>query len=282
MLRFFKTRLLILAVFLCGFFILLLYFGASAQHPGVPVLNYHQINDVDENVLTVSTPEFETQMRYLKENGYTSISPYEYIDHLRNGTPLPEKPVILAFDDGYKDNAVNAVPILQKYGMKGTIFIVTDFLDRFDNYISWADARALERDGTLIVESHTMSHSDLSKLSEEEIRHEFIGSRLAIYDKLGKWSAFIAYPGGKVDERIPRLAQEAGFYAGFTVRFGLSDPAENLYLLDRIPVFGCIDHSFLRFRIRLLYAPLCARLEEFRLWGRAHGLTDFVNSLPIP
>lgn len=282
MVRFFTYRLLLLALFFLGFCIALLFFGASVQHRGIPVLNYHQINDVDENVLTVSTPEFEAQMQYLKENGYTSISPYDYMDYLKNGTPLPEKPIILTFDDGYKDNAVNALPILKKYGMKGTIFVVTDYLDRFDNYLSWADARALERDGTLIVESHTMSHADLSKLSEEEIRHEFIGSRLAIYDKLEKWCAFIVYPGGVVDDRIPRLAQEAGFYAGFTVNFGLTNPEENIYLIDRIPVFGCISHSFLRFRLRLLYAPLCAKLEAFRLWGRAHGIAGFVNSLPIP
>lgn len=282
MVRFFKSGSFLLAFFLLLFFIVLLFFGMSSTHRGIPVLNYHQVNDVDENVLTVTTPEFDAQMRYLKEQGYTAISPYDYMEHLKNGTPLPEKPIILTFDDGYKDNATNALPILKKYGMKGTIFIVTDYLDRFDKYVTWADARALERDGTLIVESHTMTHADLSKLSAEEIRHELIGSRLAIYDKLEKWCAFIVYPGGVVDDRIPHLAKEAGFYAGFTVTFGLTDPGENIYLIDRIPVFGGISHSFLRFRIRLLFAPLCSKFEQFRLWGRAHGIADFVNALPIP
>ena len=82
---------------------------------GVPVLNYHQINDTEHNSLTVNTKQFEAQMKYLAEEGYTTITPAEMIDAWEGKGTLPEKPVIITFDDGYLDNYNHAYPILEKY-----------------------------------------------------------------------------------------------------------------------------------------------------------------------
>ena len=111
-----RLALVVLAVILAGAAICT-YIMCSAKN-AVPVLNYHQINDRDENALTVHTDQFEAQMKYLADNGYHTITPEDMVDAWENGTELPDKPVIITFDDGYADNYRNAYPILKKYNLK--------------------------------------------------------------------------------------------------------------------------------------------------------------------
>ena len=110
----------------------------------VPVLNYHQINDRDENALTVHTDQFEAQMKYLADNGFHTITPAEMFDAWENGTELPDKPVVLTFDDGYVDNYRNAYPILEKYHLKGTIFLISDYVSTYQNYLTWAQVEEMQ------------------------------------------------------------------------------------------------------------------------------------------
>ncbi len=161
----------ILAIVLSLFVLLLAaaYLCSTSFQGGVPVLNYHQINDRDHNALTLSTSEFEAQMRYLAENGYHPITPNELADHLENGAPLPEKPILLTFDDGYIDNYKNAYPILQKYGLKGSIFIITDYLNVYPNYLTWEICQEMQDSGIIDIECHTMTHVALSELAEAGI-----------------------------------------------------------------------------------------------------------------
>lgn len=135
-------------LFLLIIFLAVLGLCAYRMHSAtraVPVLNYHQINDRDENSLTVHTDEFDEQMKYLSDNGYHTITPEEMMDAWENGTPLPEKPVILTFDDGYVDNYKNAYPILEKYNLKGTIFLISDFIGTYPNYMTWAQSMRCSR-----------------------------------------------------------------------------------------------------------------------------------------
>ena len=86
---------------------------------GIPVLNYHQINDRDHNALTVSTEQFAAQMQYLTDNGYHTITGEELADALDGKIELPDNPVLITFDDGYRDNYKNAFPILGIFGVRG-------------------------------------------------------------------------------------------------------------------------------------------------------------------
>lgn len=240
-----------------------MYFGATAHSDGVPVLNYHQINDEAHNALTLSVEQFDAQMKYLHDNGYHAISPMDLYLHLTEGKELPDKPVLITFDDGYIDNYKNAVPILEKYGLKGTIFVITDYLNRFPNYLTWDEAKALNENGVLDVESHTMTHRILDELSDAELHEELVNSKQAIDMHLHKNVRFIAYPCGSYDIRIEKEARDAGYLAAFTVNYGLG-ARHGLFDLDRIPIFGGNAHTFLRFKLRLLYAPLFSPLDRFR------------------
>ena len=116
-------------IFICGAFYI-----STNYFQGIPVLNYHQINDQDHNALTLSNSEFEAQMKYLAKEGYTSITPDELADHLQYNKEVPEKSILSTFDDGYKDNYINAYPILQKYNLSATIFLISDFVNTYDRY----------------------------------------------------------------------------------------------------------------------------------------------------
>ena len=251
--------------------------------PGVPVLNYHQIEDKDGNPLTLYCDQFDQQMAYLAEEGYHTITLDEMMDAAENGTPLPEKPVVITLDDGYVDNYEYAYPILKKYGFKATIFLINDFTGVYPNYLTWEQIHEMQDSGLIDFESHTMTHANLSELtSRDELHHEIADSREALSKKLGKEIDYIAYPGGRVTDAVEEVTRDAGYRGGFTVHYGLSTPTEGVYQMDRIPIFGCNTHTMTRFKLRLAFAPLIAPFEDLRLTLRAWGLALIGNYLPIP
>ena len=250
------------AVFWAAAAIMLILMQSAAR--SVPVLNYHQINDQAENALTIHTDQFEAQMKYLADNGFHTITPDEMLDAWENGTPLPDKPVILTFDDGYADNYRNAFPILEKYNLKGTIFLISDFVSTYPNYLTWPQIEEMQESGHFCFESHTLSHMQLDKATPEETWNQLNGSRQALEWRLQKPVNFIAYPCGFYDDELERMTREAGFRGGFTVHYGLAAPDENRYFLDRVPIFGCNSHTMLRFKLRLQYAQIFAPLDSLR------------------
>ncbi|SHK45493.1 Peptidoglycan/xylan/chitin deacetylase, PgdA/CDA1 family [Selenomonas ruminantium] len=248
----------------------------------VPVLNYHQINDRDENALTVHTDQFEAQMKYLVDNGYHVITPQEMIDAWDNDTPLPEKPVIITFDDGYADNYRNAFPILQKYQLKGTIFLISDYVSTYPNYLTWTQINEMQDSGLIDFESHTLSHEQLDSTSPEETWNQLAGSKKALEWHLGKEIKFLAYPCGSYDNELQQLVKKAGYQGAFTVNYGLADKGENHYILDRVPIFGCTNHTLLRFKLRLQYTPIFAPLAKLNRDLLANDHTFLARFIPTP
>ncbi|MBP3781517.1 MAG: polysaccharide deacetylase family protein [Selenomonas sp.] len=248
----------------------------------VPVLNYHQINDRDENALTVHTNQFDAQMKYLAENGYHTITPKEMLDAWDSGTPLPEKPVIITFDDGYADNYRCAYPILQKYNLRGTIFLVSDFISTYPNYLTWAQVLEMQESGLVNFESHTLSHAQLDTTSPEETWNQLSNSKKALEWYLKKDIDFLAYPCGFYDEELQSKVKEAGYKGAFTVNFGLADKDENRYVMDRVPIFGCTNHTLMRFRLRLQYAPIFAPLARLHQQLLDNNHTFIAKFIPTP
>jgi len=233
---------------------------------GIPVLNYHQINDTEKNALTVNTEQFEAQMKYLSENGYTAITPADMLDAWENGTQLPEKPVIITFDDGYLDNYNHAFPVLEKYQLKATIFLISDYVNTYPNYLTWSAVQDMQQSGLIDFESHTLSHEELTKAPDlDEAKHQLTGSKQAIEWNLGKQVNFIAYPCGEYNDDIEQATKDAGYRAAFTVNYGLAEPGEDPFILDRVPIFGSNSHTLARFKLRLTLAPLFAPLNKVKM-----------------
>ena len=229
------------------------------------------------------TDQFDAQMKYLAENGYHTITPAEMLDAWEKGTGLPDNPVIITFDDGYIDNYENAFPILEKYNLKATIFLISDYIGTYPNYVTWEQARTMQKSGLVQLESHTLNHATLTELgSPEEVRHELVGSKQAIEFQLGNTVQFIAYPCGAYTEEITKLTQETGYRAAFTVNYGWADPGDQHFILDRVPIFGGNQHTFLRFKLRMAYAPIIAPLNRLRDRLVSQGHTSLASLILVP
>ena len=202
----------------------------------VLVLNYHKIDHTFIS-LSVRPEDFDAQMKYLRDNGYHTITPDELYESLAGNGELPENPVLITFDDGYEDNYTNAYPILKKYGFKATIFVVTGFLDKHKKgYLSWDEAREMNKNG-INIESHTVNHRSMTDLSDDELRMELVESKKKAEAELGHEVGYIAYPTGTYNLHIAQMVKEAGYKAAFTIKYGNVDKASNIYALERVPIF---------------------------------------------
>lgn len=230
---------------------------------GVPILVYHRVNDTDTNPTTLKVADFEAQMKFLADNGYHVIAPDDLLDAWESGKTLPANPIVLTFDDGHEDLYKNVFPILQKYNMRATVFLVTNHIGMKD-YLTWDFVRALQAGGFMDFESHTMSYKNLTTLKGDKLWNEIYGSKQAIEWALQKPVKFIAFPEGKYTVDAEETCKEVGLRAGFIADYGLAENDSNRYVLTRIPVRGSNSHTLLRFQLRLKGAPIFAPLHRFK------------------
>ena len=187
---------------------------------------------------------------------------------------------MLTFDDGHADIYNNVFPILQKYNVRATVFIVTDHIGMAD-YLTWDMARALQAGGFVDIESHTMSYKDLSTLKGDKLWNEIYGSKQAIEWALKKPAKFIAYPNGNYTVDAEETSKEVHFRAGFIEDYGLAGNDNNPYILTRIPVVGSNSHTLLRFQMRLKGAPIFAPIHRFKV-DIAEGNPEIADLIFIP
>jgi len=210
----------------------------------VPILMYHYISDPPRDAndirrdLSLAGPDFELQLRYLVNEGYHSISMQDLIMHIRQGTPLPEKPIVLTFDDGYKDAFTVAFPLLKKYGFTGTFFIFTQPLDKENrDYLSWQEVELMSAAG-MEIGSHSASHPDLRKQPDDALVAEIVDSKKEIESHIHKPVLSFCYPANTYNSRVIQLVQEAGYWAAVTTQQGVEHTSDNRLLLRRIRVRG--------------------------------------------
>ena len=252
----------------------------SSLFSGIPVLNYHQINNKAHNLLTLSAEEFDAQMAYLHDCGYTTISPDQLIDHLQYGADLPPNPILITFDDGYEDNYREAYPILQKYNFTATIFLITDFVSNNNRYVTWSQVKEMQENG-FSFGSHTLSHVFLANASDDDIRSELTKSREAMEWRLNQKIQYLAYPGGAYDQRVINLVRQAGYRAAFTIDLGRNIRHCALFTLNRIPIFEG-SHTFLRFRLRLKFTQVLITMQSLKNKLNKLGAPTIADWIKIP
>jgi peptidoglycan/xylan/chitin deacetylase (PgdA/CDA1 family) len=170
---------------------------------------------------------FESQMRYLKENGYQVITAEELSAFLEYRRGLPRKSVLITMDDGYRSVYDIAYPILQKYEYKATLFVYTSFIGVSKLAITWNQLKEMKASG-FTIGSHTIYHSDLTQPKEGEsepahlarVQEELYGSKKIIDRKLGQDTKFLAYPFGFYDQRSIQIARQAGYKYAMSVKRG--------------------------------------------------------------
>lgn len=246
---------------------------------GIPVLNYHQVNDEKFSPLTMKTSDFEAQMAYLHAEGFHAITLNQLYNYLQNNVSLPEKPVVITFDDGYVDNYEKAMPILQKYGMKATLFMIGDSIGT-PGFLNAAQLRAMEASQTFDIESHTYSHKDLRTLALSAVTTELIKSKQLLEGVLGHSVEYIAYPCGFTTADIDNLTKQAGYRLAFTVDTGNVNQGANNFNLNRVPIFEG-DNPLLSMKLRLHYVEIVGGLWSLRDFLRAHNQPTLAALVPL-
>jgi peptidoglycan/xylan/chitin deacetylase (PgdA/CDA1 family) len=218
------------------------------------VLMYHKVNDQWPNPITVPTAIFAEQMSLLPELGYTPVSLDVVRDHYVHGAPLPERAVLITFDDGYLDNLENAFPILFGHGYPAVIFAPVGYLDPDarplpheeslyrsgirNPTLSWGRLAELEAGG-IRIESHGIGHRQLTELAPDEALREIAISKLRLEEALGREVEAYAYvKGSRADYRAEHasLVRQAGYKLGFSAVSGANDSATDRFQLFRYNV----------------------------------------------
>lgn len=192
----------------------------TMENISIPILMYHYVRTVDDPNdkmgfnLSVTPEKFAKDLDYIQSKGYTATNFYD----IKNGK-LPEKPVILTFDDGYQDFYTNAYPELRKRGMTAVSFVIADRLD--GNYMTEQELREISDKG-IEIGSHTLSHPDLTTLEGSKLDKEISQSKQKIEEIIGKVIISFCYPSGKFNEKASDSVGKAGYFFAVTTKTGIS------------------------------------------------------------
>jgi len=261
------------------------HIDASASK-NVPVLTFHKVDSRFEWGITRNTPaQFEAFLRFMKEEGYEGVSFRDLSDPARS---LPEKPVVLTFDDSYESVFLHAYPLLRSYGFRGTLFVITGFVGTTNTWdvntggilfrhLTWPQISRLADDG-FEIGSHTVHHPDLTRIGPEKMNRELIQSREILSARLGRMIDVIAYPFGRYNQSVLDASRAAG-YAMACVYWNSPRivQTEPYRLYERKTVY--LVDSLLSLKAKLVRTPL-ASLENVKL--RLINLCSYGTSLLKP
>ncbi|MFD9589365.1 polysaccharide deacetylase family protein [Streptomyces sp. NPDC059980] len=211
----------------------------------VPILMYHSVartpNDATR-ALSVAPEAFAEQMALLDDRGYTPVGTARLAAAWRSGVPLPARPVLITFDDGYEGVHRHALPALAKYGFASTLFVSTGWIrgaydtgGGLDTMLDWDQVRALAGEQAEIG-GHSHTHPQLDQITDDALRFELLRCREIIAGELGASPASFAYPYGYSSARVRRSVRAAGFTQSLAVGNGLARRRQGPYALQRVTV----------------------------------------------
>ncbi len=211
------------------------------------ILIYHHIDahfpgeSADVRAMTVAPASLDRQLLYLREHDYAVVPYGSVVDCVTKRVPLPAKAVVITFDDGWSSQYANALPLLEKYGMTATFFVVTDYVSNGGAILSWKQIKALDAKGMTIA-SHSRTHPFLTNVwSASRLRYEIAGSKEVLEEHLGKPVTVFAYPFGAVDERIVTAVKAAGYVAARGVLDGTRHVPGDLFMMKGIYVSDSLN-----------------------------------------
>ncbi len=209
----------------------------------VPILMYHNIrinpnsSDAVSAALSVSPAQFEQQLTYLKSHNYNTITLDELSDALDGKVSLPENPVVLTFDDGYRNFYDNAFPLLKKNHMKAVLFVITDVVGT-KAYLTWDQIAEMNISRLIEFGAHTRHHANLPELPASSIVDEIVGSKIKLERHLRKQINWFAYPYGSYNDFIKQTVADSGFKGAVSTIYGVAQSKDNIFLSPRIMVDG--------------------------------------------
>ncbi|HCD46147.1 MAG TPA: polysaccharide deacetylase [Lachnoclostridium sp.] len=226
----------------------------------VPIIMYHQVKNSGFGNDVISPKEFESDLKYLKENHYNTLTMTQLIDYVHDKKELPQNPVILSFDDGYLSTYLNVYPLLKEYDMKIVLSIIGKSVDDFSkvcdenidySHVTWDEVKEMQQSGLVEIQSHsynlhkiTKERYGCSQMANESLEHyeEFLSNDInTLQEKImsvtGSSPNTFIYPYGKYNDKLETIIKKLGFKATITCKFGVNvinnDP-DTLYSLKRI------------------------------------------------
>lgn len=213
--------------YILGLFLMLLPMQVSAAESfRVPILLYHRFGPTVADGMTITTPVFESHMRYLHENGYKVIPLRRLIDHYLGKAPTPSpKSVVIVEDDAHKSVYSEMLPIIRKYRYPVTVFTYPSAISNAKYAMTWDQLRDLKKSGLFDIQSHTYWHPNFKKerkkLSPQALDSIVISqlrkSKARLETELGGHVDMLAWPFGIYDDYLIKKASEAGYVATFTI-----------------------------------------------------------------
>lgn len=211
--------------------------GAAAQRTRVPILMYHLIAAAPAGTaypeLWVPPEELKAHVAALEAAGFVGVTLDEVWDAWHGDGRLPKKPIVLSFDDGSYSQVLGAGPILKAAGWPGVLNLTTDHIGK-DGIPSWGVKRLIAQGWT--IDSHTITHPDVTSLGAAELAKELSGSRAQIKAKFGVTPRFFCYPAGRNDATSRAAVEDAGYLGATTTEPGLAARGDDPFALPRIRI----------------------------------------------
>lgn len=237
----------ILACITAGILAFILYIHA---HYEVPILAYHHFG-YGNNTLSVTPENFDRQMRYLKQHGYTVISLDRFVDGLKNGRTFKRNTVVITVDDGYRDNYQYAYPVLRKYGFPATIFLWAANVDADPEFLTSSQIREMYGQA-ISFGSHTLEHQYLPSISDTDAAwQEIAGSKQLLERILSIPIDYFCYPTGGFTDAVKVMVIQAGYKGACTTNRGASKNHSDLYALKRVKITNADTNNPFSFMAKL-------------------------------
>jgi peptidoglycan/xylan/chitin deacetylase (PgdA/CDA1 family) len=222
--------------------------GLKAEgYQTVPILVYHNFSKKRSDKTAVGQDDFEAQMKYLKQNGYHVVSIDQLFDFIDYKKQLPEKSIVITFDDAWRSIFDVALPILIKYGFTSTFFIYTDFIGG-GKAMTWKQIETLSKIG-FDIQCQTKTHRNLAVPNKNESFKEYFESiemeisypKKLLKKKLNIDCKFLAYPYGETNNLVIALLKKHGYRAAFTVDRKSNPFFIDKYRIHRSVIYGSYD-----------------------------------------
>ena len=213
----------------------------------------------ESEVYNVPPEEFSAQLDYLQKNGYTTMTLQDFMRAKHGKSQLPDKPVVLTFDDGYENLYDEMLPILEAHGMTAVVYVITNELGK-DGYLTLEQVKDMQRRG-IEIGSHTADHLALGMLSGDFLLNQVRNSKLFL-----EWNGLetiysFSYPNGEYNETLVDLLRRENYLTAVTGDAGLNTLETNPYELKRVhirrPRLGITE-----FKWRLLKADLMQKIKS--------------------
>lgn len=194
----------------------------------IPILCYHNLNPTKPGSMNLTPDKFESQIKWLKDNGFTIIPLSQAVAYLQGKqNALPKKPIVITVDDGWKSVYTYMQPIVKKHNFPVTLFIFPQTISQGKNSMTWEELKELQQTGLFDIQSHTYDHPNFKQMKRRKsdesyaayVKNQMMKSKQILEDKMGTKVSYLAWPFGIYDKFLENAAADAGYVMAFTIDY---------------------------------------------------------------